>query len=248
MKMLIISDIHGNWPALRAVLSAEPNFDQILCLGDLVNYGPMPVECVTWAGDAFASGIFLQGNHDYALGLNADPHCSPAYTALAAATQMFTSRLLTPELKRFLAGLKPLYHFQSQGAKCVACHARPKDPLCGYLPETASAALWESEVVAAGLPNMLFLGHTHLPMKTRFLNALLVNPGSVGQPKDGDTRAAYAVWEDGEVTLRRAAYHVEETVRAYVGLGLEPRIEHALCEVLRTGGNLPAEHHQQPKT
>jgi len=247
MKMLIISDVHGNWPALRAVLAAEPQFDQILCLGDLVNYGPMPVECVAWARDAFASGIFLQGNHDRALGLNTDPHCSTAYTALAAATQKFIEPMLAPELKQFLAGLKPLHRFQLQGAKCVACHACPKDPLYGYLPETAAVSLWESEVVTAGLPNVLFLGHTHLPMNTRFLKVLLVNPGSVGQPKDGDPRAAYAVWRDCEVTLHRVAYDVEETIRAYSGLGLEPHMEHTLCEVLRTGGNLPAEHFQPSK-
>ncbi|MGA9777503.1 MAG: metallophosphoesterase family protein [Verrucomicrobiia bacterium] len=68
--MLIISDVHGNWPALRAVLEAESKFTQILCLGDLVNYGPMPVECVAWARDAFSSGVFLQGNHDCALGVD----------------------------------------------------------------------------------------------------------------------------------------------------------------------------------
>jgi putative phosphoesterase len=241
MKVLIVSDIHGNWPALAAVLEAEAWFDQILCLGDLVNYGPMPVECVAWAREAFFSGIFLQGNHDRALGWDENPQCSPAYRTLAAATQKFTERMLAPELKQFLGGLKPLRHFEWQGAKCVACHARPKDPLYGYLTEEASVALWESEVVQAGLPDMLFLGHTHLPMKTRLLNTLLVNPGSVGQPKDGDPRAAFAVWEDGEVTLRRAAYDVEETIRAYVGLGLEPDVEHNLCEVLRTGGSLPVE-------
>ncbi|MGH8022239.1 MAG: metallophosphoesterase family protein [Limisphaerales bacterium] len=248
MKMLILSDVHGNWPALRAVLEAETKFDQILYLGDLVNYGPQPAECVRWAMEHFHTGRFIQGNHDRAVALDEDPICSTAYTALADATQKISARLLTAEMKQFLAGLKPLHRFQLQGAKCVACHACPKDPLYVYLPQTAPASLWESELVTAGLPNVLFLGHTHLPMLTRLLKALLVNPGSVGQPKDGDPRAAYAVWEDGEVTLRRAAYDVEETVRAYAGLDLEPHVEHILCEVLRTGGNLPAEHYQPPKT
>jgi protein phosphatase len=247
MKVIIVSDIHGNWPALAAVLEAEPQFDQFLCLGDLVNYGPMPVECVAWAREAFFAGIFLQGNHDRALGLNTDPRCSTAYTALAAATQVFTERMLAPELKRFLAGLKPLHRFELQGSKCVACHACPNDPLYGYLHDTASVALWESEVVKAGMPDVLFLGHTHLPMQMRLLNTLLVNPGSVGQPKDGDPRAAFAVWEDGDVTLRHAAYDVEETIRAYDGLGLEPRIKRNLCGILRTGGHLPAEQQHSLK-
>jgi putative phosphoesterase len=248
MKVLIVSDIHGNWPALSAVLEAEGKFDQILCLGDLVNYGPQPVECVAWAKELSSDAIILQGNHDRALGLDTDPHCSTAYAALAAATQKFTERMLAPELKEFLAGLQPMQRFQMGSAKCFACHASAKDPLYHYMPPNAAVTLWESEIIVAQQPDFLFYGHTHLPMNTRFRRTLVVNPGSVGQPKDGDPRAAYAIWEDGEIMLRRAAYDVEETVRAYEGLGLEPHIEHTLCEVLRTGGDLPAEHHHSPKT
>ena len=246
--MLILSDVHGNWPALRAVVEAEATIDFVLCLGDLVNYGPQPVECVRWAMEHFQTGRFIQGNHDRAVALDGDPHCSTAYTSLADATQKISARLLTAEMKRFLGGLQPLHRFELGGNKCVACHGCPKEPLYGYLPEIAPVSLWESEVVTAGLPNVLFLGHTHLPMKTRLLKTLLVNPGSVGQPKDGDPRAAYAVWNNGEVTLRRAAYDVEETIRAYTGLGLPPHVEHNLSAVLRTGGTLPAEHYQPSKT
>ncbi|MGA9778319.1 MAG: metallophosphoesterase family protein [Verrucomicrobiia bacterium] len=134
MKVLIVSDIHGNWPALRTVLEAEPKFDQILCLGDLVNYGSQPVECVTWAQEIASDAIVLQGNHDRALGLNLDPHCSAAYETLAAATQEITERMLTPELKAFLAGLRPLRRFHLDKAKCFACHASARDPLYHYLP------------------------------------------------------------------------------------------------------------------
>ncbi len=242
MKLLIVSDIHGNWPALRAVLEAESNAGQILCLGDLVNYGPQPAECVAWAKEMLPSQWVIQGNHDRAVGFDEDPHCSPAYAVLAEATQQISERLLTREMKQFLAGLQPLRRFESGGTRCVACHAVPKDPLYGYLPGTAAAPLWESEAASAGLPNFLFLGHTHVPMKTRLVKTLLVNPGSVGQPKDGDPRAAYAVWENGDVKLRRAAYDVEETIRAYDGLGLEPHTLHSLTELLRTGGELPGDH------
>lgn len=247
MKVLIVSDIHGNWLALRAVLGAEPDINQILCLGDLVNYGPQPVECVAWAKDAFSSGMFLQGNHDRALGLGVDTRCSAIFEAFANATQRFTEQLLAPELKEFLARLRPVHRFQMGRAKCFACHASAKDPLYHYMPPDAAVSLWESELIVAQQPDFLFYGHTHLPMKTRYIHTLVVNPGSVGQPKDGDPRAAYAVWENGEVTLRRAAYDVEDTIRAYDGLGLEPHILHTLSEVLRTGGHLPAEHYLTPK-
>jgi protein phosphatase len=245
MKTLIVSDIHGNWPALRAVLQAESDASQIICLGDLVNYGPQPVECVTWAQEAAAAGIFLQGNHDRAVGMDTDPHCSTAYIALAAATQRITAQLLSPELKTFLAGLKPSGQFKVGVSSCFACHATPKDPLYHYMPPNAAVTLWESEVIVAQHPDYLFFGHTHLPLINRFRRTLIVNPGSVGQPKDGDPRAAYAIWTNKEIVLRRTPYDVEETVRAYDALGLETHIQHSLCEVLRTGGNLPAEHYHR---
>jgi putative phosphoesterase len=239
MKLLIVSDIHGNWPALQAVLRAEPDADQILCLGDLVNYGPQPAECVRWAMQRLSAEWLIQGNHDRAVGRDEDPHCSGPYQPLAAATQAVSARLLTVEMKQFLAALEPLLRFQLGEAVFMACHAAPSEPLYHYLPESSPVTLWESEVRTAGYPDFLLLGHTHEPLKTRFRKTLVVNPGSVGQPKHGDARAAYALWEDGEVTLRRAAYDVEQTIRAYDKLGLDRHTIDVLAEILRTGGHLP---------
>jgi putative phosphoesterase len=239
MKILILSDIHGNWAALQAVLAAEPDADQILCLGDLVNYGPQPAECVAWAMKTLTSDWLIQGNHDRGVVLNEDPRSSVSYKALAAATQELSNRVLSPGMKQFLAGLQPLQRFQLDNAICIACHAVPSEPLYEYLPQNSPVTLWESELNAVNYPAFLFVGHTHLPTKTQFRRTLIVNPGSVGQPKDGDPRAAYAVWKDGEVSLRRAKYDVDQTIRAYRGTKLEPHIVDVLAEVLRTGGHLP---------
>ena len=239
MKMLIISDIHGNWTALQAVLAAEPDADQILCLGDLVNYGPQPAECVEWAMHTLTADWLIQGNHDRAVGRDEDPRCSIAYRPLAAATQEVSKRMLTPEMKQFLAGLQPLQRFKLDEVICVACHAVPSEPLYEYFPQNSPVTLWESELNGINYPNFLFVGHTHIPGKTQFRRTLIVNPGSVGQPKDGDPRAAYAVWEHGEVSLRRIEYDVEQTIRAYEGSGLDPHTIGILAEVLRTGGHLP---------
>lgn len=89
MKCLILSDIHGNWPALRAVLAAESDADQILCLGDIVNYGPQPGECVTWAMGLSSPSRVIQGNYDRAVGFDDDPHCSPVYAVLAEVAARF---------------------------------------------------------------------------------------------------------------------------------------------------------------
>jgi predicted phosphodiesterase len=239
MKILILSDIHGNWPALQAVLAAERDIDQILCLGDLVNYGPQPAECVAWARKTVIPDWLIQGNHDRAVALDEDPHSSVPYKTLAAATQGLSRRLISPEMKQFLAGLQPLQQLKLHDAICVACHAAPSDPLYEYFPRNSPVALWDSQLSNVNYPDFLFVGHTHLPAKRRIRRTLLVNPGSVGQPKDGDPRAAYGIWEDGEVSLRRTEYDVEQTIRAYRGTRLEPHIVKALAGVLRTGGHLP---------
>jgi predicted phosphodiesterase len=241
MKIIVVSDIHGNWPALRAVFESESTFDGILCLGDLVDYGPFPVECVQWAIEMVAREWIFQGNHDRAVGRNEDSHCSPAYMPLAEETQALTSRLLPWDAKEFLARLKPAGRFLLNGAKCFACHALPSDPLYSYLAEGAPAAVWNSEIAAGGHPEFLFLGHTHLPMTRQFQQTLVVNPGSVGQPKHGDPRAAYAIWDDGSIVLRRVSYDVEETIRGYDGQNIDPHVLNSLTTVLRTGGELPSE-------
>jgi predicted phosphodiesterase len=91
MKLLIVSDIHGNWAALQSVLDAEADFDKILCLGDLVDYGPEPVACVTWAMQQRDESIFIQGNHDWGVAFKKDPRSSPPFrhlTASRASTRM----------------------------------------------------------------------------------------------------------------------------------------------------------------
>jgi predicted phosphodiesterase len=235
MRILLLSDIHGNWPALQAVLHAEADISQIICLGDLVNYGPQPAECVAWAMRFGAEGRVIQGNHDAAFGRDDDPRCTPAYQWLASAMQSATSHLLTREMKQFLAQLPAMDWFPLGDAECVACHAIPSDPLYGYLSEGSALTLWESELNVACHPDVLLVGHTHVPMKTQFQRTLVINPGSVGQPKHGDSRAAYAVWQDGTVTLKRVAYPVEETVRALDALEVQLSVKQRLVEELRTG-------------
>jgi predicted phosphodiesterase len=257
MKALLLSDIHGNWPALQAVLRAEPDASQIICLGDLVNYGPQPVECVVWAMRLTPPSVVVQGNEDRAFGLGSAPNCSPVYQHLAEAVQAATSPLFTAEMRRFLTKLPASHRFCLDEATCVACHstANNKEPIhsCAGVPSTVWP--WESDLIVVGHPdqlfiliehpNLLFVAHTHSPFQTDWLNTVVVNPGSAGKPMDGDPRAAYAVWEDGRVSLRRAVYDVEETVRAYDALALEHGIRRQLIEELRTGVRLAAHEPQE---
>ena len=208
-------------------------------LGDLVNYGPRPTECVQWAAANTDAQWSVQGNHDRALGCDEDPRCSPPYRPLAAEMQKHNAARLDEPAKRFLAGLSAGRPNQLGNARCFLCHAVPTDPLYGYLDRNAPRERWESEIVAAGAPDFLLLGHTHAPF-TKMLGATrVVNPGSVGQPKGGDARASYALWQDGDVRLKRAVYDIEAVVRD-IEATTPPAVAAALAGVLRTGGTLPA--------
>lgn len=235
MRLVILSDIHGNWPALEAVARAEKRIDGFICLGDLVNYGPHPVPCVEWAQVHVPPGNIVQGNHDRALGFNEDPRCSQPYKRMAAAMQQFTAGQLGLPAKAYLRGLPTLGFQELDGASVAFCHAAPSDPLYGYIPET-DAARWDEETVVARRPDFLFVGHTHVPFIHRFRETTVLNPGSVGQPKDGNRRAAYAVWDNGSVELRRATYEVGSVVADLNGCAPEP-IVRQLGGILLAGGN-----------
>jgi putative phosphoesterase len=238
MKALIISDIHGNWAALNAVLKAEADADRILCLGDLVDYGPEPVACVGWALQQQAKGtILVQGNHDWGVAEKKDPRASPLYRELAMATQAFTLNVLSDKMLIFLRTLPHVASFHLGKSRCFACHATPSGPLFHYMRGSDKELQHELEI--AGSPDFLFLGHTHWPLVRRIENSTIVNPGSVGQPKDGDPAAAYAIWEDGKVKLHRVDYPIEATARSYTSTPLKAQDVHALITVLKTGGQLP---------
>jgi len=238
MKLLILSDIHANWPALQAVLAAEPQVDGLIVLGDLVNYGPHPVECVRWAQANVSPQWIVQGNHDRAVGCDEDPRCSAPYRVLAAAMQRFTAGRLDAAAKGYLADL-PAFQTTAMGnARCFLCHAIPSDPIYGYLQLRDPRARWESEVQKAGRPDFLLVGHTHRPFVRLIQTTLVVNPGSVGQPRDGDPRASYALWSEGGVALRRAAYDVAAVAKDLVDCA-PPEVALPLAGVLHKGGGLP---------
>lgn len=228
MRVLVVSDVHGNWPALQAVASVA--HDAVWCLGDVVGYGPQPAECLRWLR---ANGATLvQGNHDRSLAEGVPPRCRLDFEGLAASTRHIARRQLTDEEIAFLGSLPPKREIVLEGRRVVLMHAAPADPLYHYLGPDPEA--WREAV--AGLPaDLVLAGHTHQPFHFRLGPVEVVNPGSLGQPKDGDPRAAYAVIEDGAPRLERASYPIERTVEALEAAGLDPAVLGALASLLRTG-------------
>ena len=228
MSYLILSDIHGNLEALEAVLAdAQGRYDRILCLGDLVGYGADPNAIVAWAREKVRA--IVRGNHDkVCIGLEPVDTYNPA----AQASARWTEAALTPSHREYLERLPrgPLPH---EGIDLV--HGSPADEdeylLSVYqLPELYP--FLESPVT--------FFGHTHV--QGGFLLAphgarpippnvtlqaepdyfYLVNPGSVGQPRDRDPRAGYALYSPKERTVeyRRIAYDVDRAAAKIRAAGL----------------------------
>lgn len=228
MRVLVVADIHGNYPALEAVL-AEPH-DLLICIGDLVGYGPHPALCVRRILDE--AHVVLRGNHDHALATGAEIGGPPSLQWLADAAAEIGERQLSRAEQEELAGL-PLRSSQLlDGCPYYLVHATPTDPLHRHLEPTADG--WEREVREIG-PEVLLVGHSHLQFRHHVTGRTIISPGSVGQPRHGDPRAAYMIIEDGRFTFCRADYDIERTVEALQRCAIEPAAEAALIQLLRTG-------------
>jgi putative phosphoesterase len=216
MRILILSDIHANPWALRAVEADAGSVDRMFFAGDAVNYGPDPVSTIEWLDAHQVVGV--RGNHDHAVAFNLDPKASPAKEPLAMAMRDWTRDQLDPIQTGWLLKLPRHLDCHVGGAKFALFHATPADPLYDYRlrPDISDTLL--DELISGVNADVLVLGHTHLPVsRSRGLMKIL-NPGSVGQPLDGDPRAAYAIWNDGSIELRRVEYDHTELFAALARL------------------------------
>jgi predicted phosphodiesterase len=230
MRTLIIADIHANLTALDAVLAhAQGAFDTVWCLGDVVGYGPKPNECVQRIR-ALDRLVCLSGNHDYAairkINLN-------TFNPVAATALRWTRSTLLPESRDYLDALPSIQLLNG----ITLAHGSPRHPVWEYISDTALAEKNFAHFTDA----ICLIGHTHIarvfhhdsnrchefiaPTGNTFsLNTgrYILNPGSVGQPRDRDPRAAYAllnldtaIWEQ-----RRVVYNIAETQRHMQAHGL----------------------------
>jgi diadenosine tetraphosphatase ApaH/serine/threonine PP2A family protein phosphatase len=230
MRIVLVSDIHSNAVALDAVLAALPPYDELWCLGDTIGYGPEPNRCLEQMRRLARHA--LTGNHDLAsLGLVS----LADFNALARTANQWNNEQLEPDLRAYLQELPASLPLP----EVTLAHASPRDPIWEYIldSETATANLDHFQT------QICFVGHTHVPMlfvqhadgkielrrgrageiiRLKPDARYIINPGSVGQPRDGDPRAAYALWDTRAGTLRfnRVEYDVEATQRKMQAAGL----------------------------
>jgi diadenosine tetraphosphatase ApaH/serine/threonine PP2A family protein phosphatase len=240
MRVAVITDVHGNRHALDAVLSAidDESVDAIWCLGDTVGYGPQPNECCDLVRER--ASVCLVGNHDL---VAVGELTVSDFNDEAAAAAIWTNEQLTPDSEAFLRGLKPFG--EEDGAQLF--HASARDPVWEYvLSEEAARA-----TLAMTSAPLVLVGHSHVALALRAQNGdvlgglapagtqielgerWLLNPGSVGQPRDGDPRAAWLLvdLERRFASFRRVAYPIEETQSEMHAAGLP----YALAARLKRG-------------
>ena len=223
MRYLIVSDLHGNWPALEAIIKQARGYDQVLFLGDAVGYYPDADKIVSWLRSVNAKGVM--GNHDiWLLQIKSMQIDGPVLEILK-----WQSERISPENRTYLSELP--WTLEVAGALLV--HGSPLDPLA-YLEEIEQA----KEVFKRTQHRWAFHGHTHLAGAYLALDGpqgrwvryqryahggelilapkarSIVNPGSTGQPRDGVTGAAYMIWdtEEDSVELFRVKYNLEEVL------------------------------------
>ncbi len=223
MRILVISDVHGNIVALNEVLK-EPH-DAVLFAGDIVDYGPRPKECLQKLKEEAL--FFVRGNHDNAAGLGVDCNCSPAMHELSVETRKFTRRVLNEKELKFLAELPLSSEFLSDGKKFFMVHASFSDPLFKYLkPGKVTKEEIEKEFERVNADFVIY-GHTHFPILIkRKKGGFILNPGSVGQPRDGDPRASYAIidTEKNKVEFYRKEYDIGEVATDIKERGLPEKL------------------------
>lgn len=233
MRALILSDIHGNAAALEAVAAdagGPGQFDAVLNLGDLVDYGPDPACCVHWAMRHVTHGV--RGNHDHGVAQGVEITGASGFRYLTMATRRHTINALSPEQRRHLATLPTSRLLKMDGKTVMLVHASPRDPMDEYVPPDAAA--WAERLGSLSV-DLLLVGHTHLPYQLTAGRTTVVNPGSVGLSRDGNPNARYAIFEDGTVTLKEVAYDTRRTLDAVAKAPLDPLAREMLGDVYRQG-------------
>jgi putative phosphoesterase len=240
MRILVLADIHSNWPALAAI--QEP-FDACLFVGDLVDYATDPVPCVDWIRKH--ASVSVRGNHDHAVAQRIPVVKSNGLHRLAGATRPLHWKLLAPLHMKFLTRLPVTRKVTLDKQRFFLVHATPRDPFDEYLRDDKSA--WETRLKGIDA-DFILVGHTHIPFTLQLDGPIVINPGSVGQPRDGDPRAAYAIIENGKVELRRVTYDIDATLKHMRDSGVDAETLELATSILRTGGRVDSEKLAQDET
>ncbi len=242
MRYAIIADIHANLAAFTAVLidiERRGEAEEVWCLGDIVGYGPDPHQCIELLRQT--NYVCVAGNHDWAAAGKID---TSEFNHDAATSCRWTAQQLTPEDIQFLKQLPPVV----QKDNFTLVHGSPRNPIWEYLLSISGA----QESFAYFKSRFCLVGHSHVPLVFKYSgsgacsfsqfstniglvlakNRLIINPGAVGQPRDSDPRASYAIYDSESrlIRLYRVSYDIHITqdrmVKADLPMNLIARLNH----------------------
>ncbi len=197
--MIIISDVHSNLPALLKVLDFVGPQEKIVHAGDIIGYNPYPREVIKRFRELRIQSI--RGNHDRAI---VDSDYSN-FNEIAYYALKWTEENLTIDDINYLKSLKKSISFEFKGKKIIMFHGSPWNEDLYLYPEDV-----DEKIIPEGF-QVLILGHTHVPFVKNFGEKIIINPGSVGQPRDGDPRASFAKIDDNwNVEIVRVNYNIDE--------------------------------------
>jgi len=205
MRYGVVADIHGNLPAFEAVIDAMPAVDRWLCAGDVVGYNPWPADCLARIRELNATTVM--GNHDRAVASDTGFR----FNSMAAAGVTYARGELNDDAIAWLDG-RPNRQTVADG-EILLVHGHPEDPDRYTYPKEFEPAMLEGDA------RVTITGHTHVQGVREFDEGVVMNPGSVGQPRDGDPDAAFAVLtiDDAgriDVDTHRVAYDIDRVVDA----------------------------------
>lgn len=215
MKIGLIADLHANLPALHAVLEELQDVDQLWCAGDLTGYYTDPNGTIR---EVLSREILcIKGNHDHYLS-----HPPDNANSLLCQSIDMTRSAITAEHLAFLQGLTADVIIEKAGQRFLLCHGSPWDSLEEYIYPDYSEFQRFADVDA----DWVILGHTHYPMFREISGRKIINPGSCGQPRDGDCRASYAILDTASrgVTFHRVVYDASSLIEDIRALGLNEKL------------------------
>lgn len=215
MIVLVISDVHGNYHALDSVMK-EVKYDAMLCCGDIVVDYPFPQQCIRTLRDSCVH--VCMGNNDYnvAYDKRASDFISRKYAHLAKDLDRntdLTKALINDDAKEYLRQLPRECRFILDGISFYINHTVPHLPVHHYLDKNTSRSELADYYQEVGA-DVILTGHTHVPYVKNFEDKILVNPGSVGQSRDGDPRASFATFDTAtrRFEFGRLEYDIKETI------------------------------------
>ena len=229
MRILVISDIHSNSVALESI---REKFDICFCLGDLVDYGPNPARCVQWVMENKAEVV--RGNHDHGTAHSVAVVGGTGFRYLTSVTRPLQWAALDSSQRNFLARLPLTRRLVVDGVRYLLLHGTPRDPLDEYLRRDPAA--WAEQVKDQEV-DVVCVGHSHMQFELDAGGVRILNPGSVGLPRDSDPRAAYAIIDNGKIQLKRLRYDIEKAIAMNDALPI-PDEAKAMYRTCLTNGRL----------